>query len=79
MNGKRGAWGHAIGGMGAITRAMAAAAQARGAEIRTGAKVDEECLDVIDERLLDFCLAPGIGGAEEIEEARIFKKLRGHV
>jgi phytoene dehydrogenase-like protein len=39
VNGRRGAWGHAIGGMGAITQAMAAAASARGAEIRTGARV----------------------------------------
>lgn len=39
VNGKRGAWGHAIGGMGAITRAMSEAARARGAMIRTGAKV----------------------------------------
>ena len=39
VNGKRGAWGHAIGGMGAITQAMAAAARARGARIRTGAPV----------------------------------------
>lgn len=40
VNGKRGAWGHAIGGMGAITRAMRAAAEARGVTIRTNAKVD---------------------------------------
>ncbi len=39
VNGKRGAWGHAIGGMGAITRAMAMSAKARGARIRTGASV----------------------------------------
>ena len=39
VNGKRGAWGHAIGGMGAISRAMAASAVARGVEIRTGARV----------------------------------------
>lgn len=39
VNGKRGAWGHAIGGMGAITRAMSKAARTRGAVIRTGAKV----------------------------------------
>src|SRR5690606_4163123 len=32
-NGAKGAWGHAIGGMGAITRAMARAAGAAGAEI----------------------------------------------
>jgi phytoene dehydrogenase-like protein len=39
VNGKRGAWGHAIGGMGAITHAMAKSAVARGARIRTGATV----------------------------------------
>ena len=39
VNGKPGRWGHAIGGMGAITQAMAASAQARGAEIRTNATV----------------------------------------
>ena len=39
INGKRGQWGHAIGGMGAITGAMAAEARARGVEIHTGAAV----------------------------------------
>ena len=39
VNGKPGVWGHAVGGMGAITRAMAAGAEARGAVIRTGAAV----------------------------------------
>jgi phytoene dehydrogenase-like protein len=34
VNGKPGQWGHAIGGMGAITQAMAKAAAARGADIR---------------------------------------------
>jgi phytoene dehydrogenase-like protein len=33
VNGVNGAWGHAIGGMGAITDAMASAAKARGVEI----------------------------------------------
>jgi phytoene dehydrogenase-like protein len=33
VNGKKGVWGHAIGGMGAITQAMARAARAHGAEI----------------------------------------------
>ncbi len=41
VNGKKGAWGHAIGGMGAITQAMARAAAARGVEIRLGAAVRE--------------------------------------
>jgi phytoene dehydrogenase-like protein len=41
VNGKKGAWGHAIGGMGAISQAMARAARAHGAEIETGAGVRE--------------------------------------
>src|SRR5690606_27802489 len=39
VNGKPGQWGHAVGGMGAITQAMSAAAQARGAVVRTGTAV----------------------------------------
>jgi phytoene dehydrogenase-like protein len=41
VNGKKGAWGHAIGGMGAITQAMAKSASELGAEIRIGAGVRE--------------------------------------
>jgi phytoene dehydrogenase-like protein len=41
VNGKKGAWGHAIGGMGAITQAMAKAAVARGVEIRVASPVRE--------------------------------------
>jgi phytoene dehydrogenase-like protein len=41
VNGKKGAWGHAIGGMGAITQAMARSAQARGATIRVSTPVRE--------------------------------------
>jgi phytoene dehydrogenase-like protein len=39
VNGKKGAWGHAIGGMGAITGAMAACCRERGVTIRTGTGV----------------------------------------
>ncbi len=39
VNGKRGQWGHAVGGMGAITQAMAAECRARGVTIRTEAPV----------------------------------------
>jgi phytoene dehydrogenase-like protein len=39
VNGKVGVWGHAVGGMGAITQAMAQAALARGVRIRTNAPV----------------------------------------
>ena len=41
VNGKKGVWGHAIGGMGAITQAMASAAGEHGAEIELDAGVRE--------------------------------------
>ncbi|MET0289594.1 MAG: NAD(P)/FAD-dependent oxidoreductase [Pseudoxanthomonas sp.] len=41
VEGVKGAWGHAIGGMGAITQAMAASARAAGATILTDAGVEE--------------------------------------
>jgi phytoene dehydrogenase-like protein len=41
VNGKKGAWGHAIGGMGAITQAMASAATGHGVEIELDAGVRE--------------------------------------
>ena len=41
VNGKKGVWGHAVGGMGAITLAMARAAREHGAEIRLDAGVRE--------------------------------------
>jgi phytoene dehydrogenase-like protein len=41
VNGKQGAWGHAVGGMGAITQAMARSAQASGADIRVASPVRE--------------------------------------
>jgi len=39
LNGQKGAWGHAIGGMGAISEAMAAACRERGVEISLEAPV----------------------------------------
>jgi phytoene dehydrogenase-like protein len=41
VNGRRGAWGHAIGGMGAITQAMARCCAERAVDIRTGLGVGE--------------------------------------
>jgi phytoene dehydrogenase-like protein len=41
VNGRKGAWGHAIGVMGAITQAMAKSATACGADIRVDAAVRE--------------------------------------
>ena len=45
VNGRRGAWGHAVGGMGAITQAMAREAERRGVEITTGCEVAKVCVD----------------------------------
>jgi phytoene dehydrogenase-like protein len=45
VNGKKGLWGHAIGGMGAITQAMAACCRERGVVLRTGASVKEAIIE----------------------------------
>ncbi|MBC7985969.1 MAG: NAD(P)/FAD-dependent oxidoreductase [Sphingomonadaceae bacterium] len=45
VNGKKGAWGHAIGGMGAITQAMATACRERGVEISCEAPVERLLVD----------------------------------
>src|SRR5690606_38123788 len=45
INGKKGAWGHAIGGMGAITQAMARACAARGVDIRVDCGVREVIIE----------------------------------
>jgi phytoene dehydrogenase-like protein len=41
VNGRKGIWGHAIGGMGAITQAMAKSAVERGAEVRLSSPARE--------------------------------------
>jgi phytoene dehydrogenase-like protein len=45
VNGKKRLWGHAIGGMGAITQAMARAAASHGVEIETDAPVREVLIE----------------------------------
>ena len=45
VNSKPGVWGHAVGGMGAITQAMARSAEAAGAVIRTGTAVEEVLIE----------------------------------
>lgn len=41
VNGHKGSWGHAVGGMGAITQAMARCCTARGVEVRLSSPVSE--------------------------------------
>ena len=57
VNGKRGQWGHAVGGMGAITQAMAKEAVARGVTIFTGHPVAQ--VRVRDGRASGIVLADG--------------------
>ena len=57
VNGKRGTWGHALGGMGAITQAMAAEARARGVAIFTDRPVAR--VIVRDGRATGVALADG--------------------
>jgi phytoene dehydrogenase-like protein len=45
VNGKKGAWGHAVGGMGAITEAMAGACRDAGVEIRLESPVAKVLTD----------------------------------
>ena len=45
VNGKRGAWGHSVGGMGAITEAMAKVCRAAGVEISLDAPVARVLVD----------------------------------
>jgi phytoene dehydrogenase-like protein len=45
VNGKKGAWGHAVGGMGAITQAMRQACEEAGVDISTDAPVEQVLVD----------------------------------
>ena len=57
VDGARGVWGYVRGGMGALSEAIAAAARARGAEVRTGARVAR--IRVRDGRADGVALADG--------------------
>jgi phytoene dehydrogenase-like protein len=57
IDGISGGWGQVIGGMGAISQALARSAEASGAEIRTGAAV--ESVDVRNGRVVGVTLADG--------------------
>src|SRR5215472_14134606 len=57
VNGKKGVWGHAIGGMGAITQAMARAAREAGAAITCEAGVREVMVE--NERAVGVVLEGG--------------------
>ncbi len=61
VNGRKGEWGHAIGGMGAITQAMRKSAEARGARIEVDAPVAEVLVD------------NGAAAGVRLEDGRIYR------
>jgi len=69
VNGKQGVWGHAVGGMGAITQSMAAEARARGVEITTDAEVARVAIKHGEAR------AAVLAGGSEIEARCIVSNL----
>jgi phytoene dehydrogenase-like protein len=73
VNGKRGAWGHAVGGMGAITEALAKSAEAHGVVIRTNAPVAQ--LRVKDGKASGVVLKSGEEIAARVVAAGIPPKL----
>ncbi|MEM8971963.1 MAG: NAD(P)/FAD-dependent oxidoreductase [Pseudomonadota bacterium] len=73
VNGKPGAWGHAIGGMGAITQAMAKAAAEAGVEIQTDAKVAR--IEMEDDRAAAVMLSSGAKISAQAIAANVPPKL----
>ncbi len=73
VNGRSGVWGHAIGGMGAITQAMATAARHAGVDIRTNARVAR--LELAGDRVDGVLLASGARISARAVAANIPPKL----
>jgi phytoene dehydrogenase-like protein len=73
VNGKRRVWGHAIGGMGAITQAMAKSAASHGVEIETDAAVREVLIE--REHACGVVLADGRVIRSEIVAANVNPRL----
>lgn len=73
VNGRPGVWGHAIGGMGAISQAMAESAKAAGAVIRTSAPV--ATVQVLEGRAAGLVLADGEIIAARMVAANVGPKL----
>ncbi len=78
VNGKKGAWGHAVGGMGAITQAMGKACEAAGVEILLNAPVEGVHVDgakAVGVQLADGrqVMAPIVSA--NVNPALLYKKL----
>ncbi|WP_420822618.1 phytoene desaturase family protein [Sphingomonas flavalba] len=69
VNGHKGAWGHTIGGMGAITQAMAAACRGQGVEISLETQVERLLVD--GGKVAGVALAGGVEVAAPIVAANV--------
>ena len=65
VNGKKGAWGHVVGGMGSITQAMARVVQAMGVEVSLEAPVARVLVDG------DKAVGVRLEGGEEVMAKRV--------
>jgi len=92
VNGRKGAWGHAIGGMGAITQAMAREAARLGVEISTDTAVAKVKLaagkacgvvlengDEIDARLVAANVGPKLLFLQMLEPAQLDPEFRTRI
>jgi phytoene dehydrogenase-like protein len=78
VNGRKRIWGHAVGGMGAITQAMARSAAAHGVEIETGAPVREIVVErdrVCGVALEDGRLIRSKAVAANVDPLRLYTRL----
>lgn len=73
VNGKTGVWGHAVGGMGAISDALRSAAESHGAVIRTNAAVAEVMIE--NGRASGVLLASGEAVSARVVAANVAPKL----
>ena len=73
VNGRRGRWGHALGGMGAITQAMAKEAARRGVDMYTGSAIAHVCVRA--GRAVGIALTDGAEIAAERVVANVNPKL----
>jgi phytoene dehydrogenase-like protein len=84
VNGKRGQWGHAVGGMGAITQAMARECVARGVDIRVNAPVVRVIVESGRAAGVELASGDVVGGKRIVANVNpklLFEKLvpAGHV
>lgn len=78
VNGKKGLWGHAVGGMGAITQAMARSAESKGVEINLNCAVDKVLVEngkAVGVRLENGDILKAKNIASNLNPSLLFRKM----